>query len=126
MRVPANIWSYLSGFIAAIAWLLIIDAQVYDSKINVDRGYEQEMRFINWIPVIPATLAWIMLNVVPVNNLKIESDHDHDQGVRRFAVGWTFVSVFLLFGSCVAGVTIMIHELIQPTTLYTWGHITTL
>ncbi len=60
-RIPATVWSYVSGALAAIAWLLIIDAQAFDVAVRFQKQVQaKEMAFLDWVPVIPATIAWIL------------------------------------------------------------------
>lgn len=104
-KIPSTIFSYISGFMVAVAWFLLIDAQVMNDHVNTNK----EMNFLNWLPSIFSFFGWIGLNLVPPENLVPNSDHPHDLRVVWFARIWTFISMFILFGSGVAGLASAYH-----------------
>jgi len=122
-KIPATLFSYLSGFLYAVAWFLLIDAQVVSKS---GPNPPNEMDFLNWLPSIFAAIGWVGINLVPPENLVPTSDHEHDMRIVWFARIWTFVSMFVLFGSAVAGLAIMIKLLTDQTKVFVFGKIVTM
>ncbi len=122
LRIPATIWSYVSGVIAAIGWLILIDAQVYCNYVLQSK----DMTVVNWIPCMIAFVGWILLNIVPVNHLILDSDHEHDRRVVYFARGWLFVAIFILFAAGITGCSLLIVDLGKHHKKFVWGALVTL
>lgn len=124
IKVPAQIWSGISGILSAISYLILVDAQVYGTVIRKDR----EFGVINWIPAIVALAGWILLVIVPPQNLTIETDHKHDRKVAFFARGWTMAASLVLFTASFLGLALMVVELSHPRfnrSTYVWGSVVT-
>ncbi|EFC44126.1 predicted protein [Naegleria gruberi] len=111
IKVPQTTWAYLTGFLIAVAYLVVLDAQLIQGS---------ESTFVNWIPTIICAIGFILVNVVPKDNLFLDSDHEHDVKVVYFARAWLFFGLFIVFGGVISGSVIMIVDLVDVNKKMAW------
>ena len=66
------------------------------------------------------------MSIVPVENLTLETDHEHDVKVSYFARGWVFAAIFILFAAGITGCSLLIVDLAKHKKQFVWGALVTL
>ncbi|KAF0980770.1 hypothetical protein FDP41_013253 [Naegleria fowleri] len=111
IKVPQTTFAYATGFLLAVAWLCLLDSQLIPNS---------ESTFVNWIPSIICAIGFVLVNIVPKDNLFLETDHEHDVKVVYFARGWLFFGLFIVFGGVISGSVIMIVNLVDAEKKMAW------
>ncbi len=130
VRVPANLWSGIAGVLFATAWMLLIDAQVYDLQVfmpskDKDKQF-QEVVFWNWLPAIPCFFGFFFLQIIPRDNLIMDSDDDDDRKVVWRNRIFVLIAVVVLFVGLIIGAAVMISDFAKPEKLNIYGKIVTM